>query len=674
MKLKMFEFQYSQAVDRKLLEDAGCSTTLEVRIHSDNDRANKISERFLKDWESVAGHRIHGRDFNCSPTGNFAALAYPECDPDRLEIVAQVCDLIWAEDVDIRLLPADAIEYAATLAEKDLVNHSNSYHLTAFQFRGPRLGANPGYSQLHARVLMQWEDADKHSFDFAMTRIEDQYEIMAVDATNVPSLEQYLRLREVHSGARLYAGLCMLSANIFPSNEEIESMKDFMDPLTTFILLTNDYYSYRKERNLHQALKSGGHAFNAVSVLMNELAISEDDAKQRIREMMHKAEEVHNEGFARFKQRGLLPQKLEKFIMLSRLFAGGFYYWTATSPRYFEDREIALPEAPPSPVDTKTHIGPFTDPSPQKLGSNIASAPLHYILSSPSKRVREAFIHALDAWYKVPLSKLEVMVDIVAVIHTSTLILDDVEDESPLRRQMASTHSIFGKAQAINSATYAVLRAFKMVEKYLKPESFSIVLDELEDLALGQSMDLNWRYCKRCPNIEEYKKMVDLKTGSLFKCAVRLVEAESSLAMKIPEVSQLATLLGRYFQIRDDLKNLESEDYAAQKGFCEDFDEAKFSFPLVHSLSEALSAKGSNYDMAPNTILGILHNPHPMGLTIQQKQYVLDYLKNKTDSLGYTTEFLRESEKEIRDLLHTIETKTGVHNYLIRLLLRGLAR
>jgi len=46
----------------------------------------------------------------------------------------------------------------------------------------------------------------------------------------------------------------------------------------------------------------------------------------------------------------------------------------------------------------------------------------------------------------------------------------------------------------------------------------------------------------------------------------------------------LVNLIGVYFQIRDDYMNLQSDQYATNKGFAEDLTEGKFSFPVVHSI------------------------------------------------------------------------------------------
>jgi len=76
------------------------------------------------------------------------------------------------------------------------------------------------------------------------------------------------------------------------------------------------------------------------------------------------------------------------------------------------------------------------------------------------------------------------------------------------------------------------------------------------------------------------------KTGGLFRLAVGLLQ---SLATDNGEVdfSKLVNAMALYFQVRDDLVNLASEDYSKTKGFCEDFTEGKFSLPIIHALRMA---------------------------------------------------------------------------------------
>merc|ERR1711871_97913 len=87
-----------------------------------------------------------------------------------------------------------------------------------------------------------------------------------------------------------------------------------------------------------------------------------------------------------------------------------------------------------------------------------------------------------------------------------------------------------------------------------------------------------------CPTEEDYKQMVQQKTGGLFRLAVGIMQVFSSNKSDlIPLVNQLAL----YYQILDDYLNLNSEKYHQNKSFCEDLTEGKFSFPIIHCIREA---------------------------------------------------------------------------------------
>lgn len=81
----------------------------------------------------------------------------------------------------------------------------------------------------------------------------------------------------------------------------------------------------------------------------------------------------------------------------------------------------------------------------------------------------------------------------------------------------------------------------------------------METLALGQALDLYWKFQKTCPTTREYLTMVDNKTGGFFRMALRLMEIESNTE-SCPDIMQLVTLMGRYYQIRDDYMNLTSDE------------------------------------------------------------------------------------------------------------------
>lgn len=122
---------------------------------------------------------------------------------------------------------------------------------------------------------------------------------------------------------------------------EKASVAAITDPLLKATLLTNDYYSYRKEELLHRLRKNPGHAFNAVSVLMVERNLSEEDALDVVRQMILHAEEEHTRCYEELKKMDPPTGDLLRYIEGARLAAAGISLWHAASPRYSN----ALPPA-----------------------------------------------------------------------------------------------------------------------------------------------------------------------------------------------------------------------------------------------------------------------------------------------------------------------------------------
>ncbi|KAI9823757.1 MAG: geranylgeranyl pyrophosphate synthetase [Thelocarpon impressellum] len=217
--------------------------------------------------------------------------------------------------------------------------------------------------------------------------------------------------------------------------------------------------------------------------------------------------------------------------------------------------------------------------SPEK--DKILLGPFEYLFAHPGKDIRSQLIAAFNAWLKVPSDSLAIITKVVGMLHTASLLIDDVEDSSVLRRGIPVTHSIFGTAQTLNSSNYVYFCALVELQKLNNPQAISIYTEEMLNLHRGQGMDLFWRDTLTCPSEEDYLEMVGNKTGGLFRLAVKLMQAESKSET---DCVPLVNLIGLLFQIRDDYMNLSSTQYTQNKGLCEDLTEGKFSFPVIHSI------------------------------------------------------------------------------------------
>ncbi|KAL7276017.1 geranylgeranyl pyrophosphate synthetase [Rhizina undulata] len=284
----------------------------------------------------------------------------------------------------------------------------------------------------------------------------------------------------------------------------------------------------------------------------------------------------------------------------------------------------------------------------------ILLGPFDYLMSHPGKDVRQQLIAAFNLWLEVPEPSLGIITKVVAMLHTASLLVDDVEDNSNLRRGFPVAHSIFGVAQTINSANYVYFCALEELGKLNNPSTLKVYTEELLNLHRGQGMDLFWRDTLSIPTEQDYLEMVSNKTGGLFRLAVKLMQAESASS---EDYVPLVNLIGLIFQIRDDFMNLQSDQYAKNKGFCEDLTEGKFSFPIIH----AIRADPSNQQM-----LNILKQ---RTRDDDVKHYAVKYMESM-GTFEYTKSVLANLHNEAREMLAAHGGNIMLEKYLEKMELK----
>lgn len=306
----------------------------------------------------------------------------------------------------------------------------------------------------------------------------------------------------------------------------------------------------------------------------------------------------------------------------------------------------------------------------------IILGPYDYLQGHPGKDIRRALIDAFNAWLQVPPESLTIITRVVAMLHTASLLLvaphthqqtptpriqdpnlselqvrniadifiqsssiDDVQDNSMLRRGVPVAHNIFGTAQTINSANYVYFLALQEIQQLRNPAAIEIFVNELLNLHRGQGMDLFWRDTLTCPSEDEYLEMVGNKTGGLFRLAVKLMQAESATGK---DCVSLVNVMGLIFQICDDYLNLSSSAYTQNKGMCEDLTEGKFSFPIIHSIRS---------NPASHQLLSILKQKTK---DEEVKRYAVQYMQS-TGSFEHTRKVVRDLHLQALALVDAID-------------------
>lgn len=210
-----------------------------------------------------------------------------------------------------------------------------------------------------------------------------------------------------------------------------------------------------------------------------------------------------------------------------------------------------------------------------------------YIQSIPGKDVRGKMIECFNLWLKVGDENiLKTVKSVISDLHNASLLVDDIEDRSTLRRGVPVAHSIYGIPVTINTANYVYFSALEKCHKLNEPRSMQVFVAELLNLHRGQGNDIKWREEFACPTEAEYIDMILDKTGGLFRLAIGLLQPFSANSSDV-DFTRLINDLSVYFQIRDDLLNLVDPDFFQLKTFAEDLTEGKFSFPVIHSMKQS---------------------------------------------------------------------------------------
>jgi geranylgeranyl pyrophosphate synthase len=229
------------------------------------------------------------------------------------------------------------------------------------------------------------------------------------------------------------------------------------------------------------------------------------------------------------------------------------------------------------------------------LNKTIAE-PTWEFLDRGGKRWRPAlFLLVCEALGKKSCDFLDFAI-IPEVVHNGTLMVDDLEDNSDYRRGKPCTYKMFGVDVAVNAgnAMYYLPLSTLLKNRRRMPSTrlarvYEVYVQEMINLSLGQAMDIAWhRGLLNEDEISEkdYLQMCAYKTGTLARMAAKIAAvlcgAEEQL---VEDLGQFAESLGIAFQMKDDVLDLTSLNFAEKKGGRgQDITEGKRSLPVIHTI------------------------------------------------------------------------------------------
>lgn len=209
-----------------------------------------------------------------------------------------------------------------------------------------------------------------------------------------------------------------------------------------------------------------------------------------------------------------------------------------------------------------------------------------YIISAGGKRLRPIITILAGKALGYDDPKLYSLAAMVEFIHTSTLLHDDVVDESELRRGRQTANNLFGNAAAVLVGDFLYTRAFQLMVGSGSMKILEVMADATNIIAEGEVMQL-----MNIGNTDiteaEYVQVIQYKTAKLFEAAAQV---GAILAGATPEQEKALKDYGMYvgtaFQIIDDVLDYSGNADEIGKNVGDDLAEGKPTLPLIYLMRQ----------------------------------------------------------------------------------------
>ncbi|KAA0454939.1 MAG: octaprenyl diphosphate synthase [Candidatus Thioglobus sp.] len=258
-----------------------------------------------------------------------------------------------------------------------------------------------------------------------------------------------------------------------------------------------------------------------------------------------------------------------------------------------------------------------------------------HIINAGGKRLRPLLLLLCARATNYQGNHHHLMAAVIELIHTATLLHDDIVDESDMRRGKDTANEVWSNAASVLVGDFIYSRAFEMM---VKPESIRIMellSKATNEIAQGEVLQL-----LNCQNDklseDEYYQVIERKTAVLFQAATQIAGVLSAVGSEQEQALKNYGLhLGNAFQITDDILDYQSDSTTIGKEIGDDLSEGKTTLPMIYALKNTSGADKKLLQDAINNadnsnlaqITAILQEVDAFGYASKQAQKSADLAK-----------------------------------------------
>jgi len=222
-----------------------------------------------------------------------------------------------------------------------------------------------------------------------------------------------------------------------------------------------------------------------------------------------------------------------------------------------------------------------------ELATEVSS----YIVNSGGKRIRPTLTVLIAKALNYQGQELINLASAIELLHTATLIHDDVVDQSEIRRGKKSIHNKWDNAHGVLVGDFVYSKAFQLMASLSDKKLIQTLANSTNRISEGEVLQLNFLESSAFDE-DMYFKIIGRKTAELFKASTATAAILAGVnKTTIKTASEFGFSLGIAFQLRDDLLDYSGKEIKTGKKIGKDFLEGKVTLPLIKALELAEDKK-----------------------------------------------------------------------------------
>jgi octaprenyl-diphosphate synthase len=284
----------------------------------------------------------------------------------------------------------------------------------------------------------------------------------------------------------------------------------------------------------------------------------------------------------------------------------------------------------------------FEEKFKEAVKSNVSMLDriMRYVVKRKGKQLRPMFVFLAARLFGEANESTYRAASLVELLHTATLVHDDVVDDSIERRGFFSVYALWKNKASVLVGDYLLAKGLLLSLENNDFQILKFLSDAVRQMSEGELLQMEK---SRSLNLDEgvYFEIIKSKTASLLASACAAGAWSTSQNVETTErMRAFGEKVGIAFQIKDDLFDYTSQDVGKPTG--NDIKEKKLTLPLIYTLN--------NVDKeTKRKMIYIIKNENTRKAKVQ---YIIDVVE-KTGGIEYTNQKMAGYKKEAMDLLHS---------------------